>query len=279
MESTKPEFFYKYTNFQGAYSILSKRALKWTCPLYFNDIFDIDHDLGFSFTSTQLREEQKKMLINIALSKPNNVLTAEDLEGEELEDILDESIITHERLLKQLQDAWRKDVLTLRVLCLSEVGDNLLMWAMYADKHMGAVFKFRCIDHEIAHFKDAMKVSYKNELPVIATLEEWSRYLYEKKGIENKSIFEKLVTTKYTDWRFESEWRCVGQEFKSTPKWNQNDLYDLLPEELDSVYFGYKIDPEHTKELINLIKNNFTKVKLYQSKKNSSEYSLKFELL
>lgn len=291
----KPEFFYKYVDIKGAASILKNLAIKWTCPIYFNDPFDIRQELGFGFDEREFYEAYKNRSIDLMHSEApvykdvkswtsmrsmRNGSTKRDSEpfwaGEK-----DKIIQNHRDQLQQFQQAWKYQIRKYRVLCLSENDNNLLMWSHYADSHQGVLFKFRCIDHPSAHFRDTKQVQYNTALPVVATLSQWANWLIGASppdSIDDKEIFHRVVFTKSTDWDYEKEWRCIV-ELDQEPNAERHDLYNLIPEEIDSVFFGCKMNDENRTLLIKYIKEFLSHVKTYQATKHLYEYKLHYERL
>ena len=53
----------------------------------------------------------------------------------------------HERFERE----WHDKVPRMRMLCITEEHDNLLMWAHYAQNHTGAVLEFRVMPEEDIH--------------------------------------------------------------------------------------------------------------------------------
>ena len=81
------------------------------------------------------------------------------------------------------------------VLCLTEVPDNLLMWAHYASGHRGICLKFR----HAGFFSRAQRVRYNDEP---RTIDPFDGSLV---GLRIAS----LLVTKTTAWAYEGEWRIA----------------------------------------------------------------------
>src|SRR5262249_18594437 len=72
---------------------------------------------------------------------------------------------------------WQKMKDTYRILCLSAVHDNILMWSHYADCHRGAVLEFGPVKESNSPFLFARPVTYSATVPVAATLEEFLKFV------------------------------------------------------------------------------------------------------
>ena len=74
----------------------------------------------------------------------------------------------------------------MRVFCVSEIHNDLLMWAHYADCHRGAVVEFRCIPSGAGSALCAARpVQYQASIPVFArTVEEWVAHMVGERRLE-----------------------------------------------------------------------------------------------
>lgn len=92
----------------------------------------------------------------------------------------------------------------MRAFCVSEVFDDLLMWAHYAGHHSGVVIELRYqADGET--LEGAQPIRYQDTIPLIAeTPNEWVDQLF---GITERRnlVFDDLVFTKSTHWSYERE--------------------------------------------------------------------------
>lgn len=100
-----------------------------------------------------------------------------------------------------------------RLACLSEVQDNIPMWAHYADNHRGICIQYRLLPHRIDVARDPapLKVDYVNERPVINT-EDIFKYsgrghLGKPSAADSLKVFEAMYLTKSLSWAYEQEWR------------------------------------------------------------------------
>jgi len=290
---TKPDFLYKYVDVKGAASILKNMAIKWTCPIYFNDPFDIRQELGFGFDENDFFEAYKERFFELMSSEApvykdvelwtrvrsmRNGITKKDSES-----FWESKNIAQDHLtrLQRFQQGWKKQIRKWRVLCLTDNEENLLMWSRYADSHQGALFKFRCVDHPNAHFRDAQQVKYDTALPVIATLSQWVDWLVGASlpdAIDDREVFRRTVFTKSKDWHYEKEWRCII-ELDQDPDPAKHDLYNLMPEEIESVFLGCNMNAEDKTLLTEYIKEFRPHIKVYKANKHLYEYKLNYERL
>ncbi len=172
---SRPHFF-KYVTYEGAISILSNIAIKWSSPLTFNDPFDmfIKPDIGFTKEKFKKYSEQRilgeinsqnppshhqELITKIRACSQN--FTQGDLQSilKPRVDALTDQIFS---IFAEYQNQWLEFAKNIRVLCLTEIHDNLLMWAHYAANHTGAVIKLKCLpDSDTAPTSGAIMVEYQ----------------------------------------------------------------------------------------------------------------------
>ena len=81
------------------------------------------------------------------------------------------------------------------VMCLSEVHDDILMWAHYADSHRGVCFVFNPTE---PFFATAQPVHYREERPRVNPLLH-----------SNDQMLDAAMFTKSNHWSYEREWRVL----------------------------------------------------------------------
>lgn len=287
---TKPEYFYKYVTLQGAANIFYRKGLKWSCPLEFNDPFDLHRDIGFGFSDEDYFEHFKKRAIELRgngepirnnsevwenIRSKSQWITDDECEsfwGTQKNEVME----NHHTLLRQFKNSWNEQVPRYRVLCLSENESDLLMWAHYADMHRGAVIRFKCINDQKSHFKDAKPVIYSQSFPFLASLDNWvNQCIGVGVQLDDKEIFHRIVHTKSEHWGYEREWRCiVDSEFHL--KVGQVQLYDIMPEEIDGIIFGCRADLATSEIIKKYIHLELPHVKFQHATLKQNEYNLEY---
>jgi len=137
-----------------------------------------------------------------------------------------------------------------RVLCLTERGDNLVMWSHYANSHRGVAFKFRRLEHVDHRFLVAQPVQYSDEPVNFLGLQEYIEKLF---GLAEHDLLPRvwdLAFRKHTDWRYEQEWRVhvallAGED---TGLGYSDD--EEPPELFEAVYLGCRMDQPSAAELV-----------------------------
>ncbi len=243
-------------------------------PLYFNDPYDCE----FCFQADALegildRETYLHLLerrFSLKQEEKNRILYSDNIEramqivlqahGGKLSDswmnILESGL---SGCLNKIKDA-------VRVVCLSEVYDSMLMWSHYAQNHTGF-----CIEYGFEE-KDMF---YKHLHPVVYTKE---RYAVSKIDIldGNKEFLYKTTCRKSDVWSYEKEWRIITANYnKVMPQKLKypNGKYVLdLKTNIKAFYLGAKILDNFKDEIIQFGKMNG--IVVYQMMLSPKTYEL-----
>lgn len=243
-------------------------------PLYFNDPYDCE----FCFQADALegildRETYLHLLerrFSLKQEEKNRILYSDNIEramqivlqahGGKLSDswmnILESGL---SGCLNKIKDA-------VRVVCLSEVYDSMLMWSHYAQNHTGF-----CIEYDFEE-KDMF---YKHLHPVVYTKE---RYAVSKIDMldGNKEFLYKTTCRKSDVWSYEKEWRIITANYnKVMPQKlkypNGNYVLDLKTN-IKAFYLGAKILDNFKDEIIQFGKMNG--IVVYQMMLSPKTYEL-----
>lgn len=173
------EQFYKYASPGTALKIIEGRRVRWSSPVLFNDPFD--HQTGFvwKFSGEELYAALVKW-IEFAVYDTPTYSPVEETAATRLVHLMRQRrpprdkfrAFSAEAIAKQsaelfphqanwLNEEVTRFLLDSQVLCLSEVHDNVVMWAHYAQSHQGAVFKLRRLDQLDHRFLVAQPVEYE----------------------------------------------------------------------------------------------------------------------
>ncbi len=119
--------------------------------------------------------------------------------------------LTKLEVFKYLTGIFRKTLnigFQVRVLCVTEMKDNLCMWSHYADNHRCAMMKLRCIDELDNTLLIARKVTYSENVPIIGSLDDMVNHFLCTYRIElSEDLRHNLAYTKSNHWSYENEWR------------------------------------------------------------------------
>ncbi len=110
------------------------------------------------------------------------------------------------------------------VMCLSEVHDDILMWAHYADSHRGVCLVF---DPSEPFFAKAQPVHYRDDRPHVNPL------IHTQDQMLDAAMF-----TKSNHWKYEREWRIL--------QYRKGDgVYTIPSRALVQVVLGAEISAEN----------------------------------
>jgi len=295
----RPPLLYKYRDVQKAREVLATRMV-WRCsPLLFNDPFDTCYFWRFPFSLSELGD--------VLAARIEQFIRCDDMLPADMPDMLKEQVrigrqvrreggrlseaLLHlrralaqgmERVAGQLEDyrrAWREDLRTMRVFCLSEPYDDLLMWAHYADYHRGVVIGFREVPQKNTVLcGDARAVTYQADLPALLdTADEWAAHMTGEAPMDMDAAFLRMAFTKSDHWRYEKEWRWwdrakPGMEGLAEP-------IRVDAEDFATVYLGCRITPEDRDAIVRIVREQLPDVTLYEARQSDKRFGLDFEML
>lgn len=299
MSTNYPEhnipFFYKYYSAETAKIVLSNKTLRYSSPMSFNDPFDIQTELYFNFNIDDFAKR--------FFPKFQRILRGEDwssaklpfylpkipsLEWESLpKDVSQQMIQILLELMTKTQndynEHWRSLLPKLRVFCISEINDSILMWSHYAQYHYGVCFKLRVIPESDNHLCAAKKVIYTETPPSVSTvfenlsIDDWVDIFLGKGKNRETSDFTRFVLFKSCFWSYEKEWRVW---FPSEIEQYSKPFYMKLNEnELDTIFFGCNCKKEDVKEIQKLAKAHNPGISFYQGIKDTRKYKINFAKL
>lgn len=142
------------------------------------------------------------------------------------------------------------------VTCFTISNDNSLMWAHYADSNKGVCLEFDYSDKGDIPFIE--KVIYSEDYPTANLFKN-----FERIGEE----LRRACITKRKKWEYEKEYRMIHTE-------KAKCYIPFTPKILKGVIYGYKMNGESKKDLIEILKRHKTPISLYQVKICKNMYGL-----
>ncbi len=297
IEPPRP-YFYKYVTAEVAKIILVNWKVRYSAPSSFNDPFDTQIDLHFPFDLEDLREPMMQRILN-AINSGTPLPNADshpyaglleffrqnrsriDLSDSDLIDermpAIEEGINNMKKSLPEMhQDLRSKFMNDAKVFCVSEVHDNLLMWSHYSDNHKGAVIKFLCLPQLNNTICAATRLTYNEDMPVMATLEEWLDSSFGFKSLDYQRMWDKMFSVKSIDWSYEREWRVIIPDEAIGD--DHTDL-EINPREVGEIIFGCRMSDQDTEDILNLLTHDFDHVTATKASKNQKKFCLDFETM
>lgn len=237
-----PDFFYKYIRTEDAIKILETKKLWFSSPKDFNDPFDCNVNL-IDFTPS---DKDIVQFINDKVSGNRNIRRQEIRKNKK----------NPYRIKNQMAEQTQKLFYDSGICCFSEVNNNILLWAHYADSHKGLCLKFNSCIFDVG--TTTAKVNYK-------TGYETSNFWTEKGG----AIYH-LVFTKSDDWKYEKEIRA----FRMLGKGRTD--FDII--NFTEIIFGCKTDQSTILKMKNLVIDlKYKHIRFRQAKQTKSSFKLRID--
>lgn len=287
--------FFKYAYFATAVRVIESNSFRWSSPIKFNDPFDHQAGLVPDFTPVEFAEHLAASIERIVFSDvaptvtPHSLFSALTLQMRSIRGQLSREQFlkqNHESCIEsaarlfnggidQLNAAVQKQLCHSRVLCLSELHDNVVMWSHYADEHRGVVFKLRCIDEIDGPLLAARKVSYSDAFPAFPSADEYARHLTGEQPIDYAPLCWTIAFTKHLDWAYEKEWRVHFQLLQQPPG-DGYSIYPIDPRTFEAVYLGCRMEDKEVATIVELIRRHLPATKIFRGHKSTSRFALSF---
>lgn len=289
-------YFYKYTKASTARLILKEGNFIAQSPLKFSDPFDVQVGMHFGFDIQRFPElfYAKLMSLIEAEVEPNfenrNTISTFVLR---LREAHKAGILSKEKLLKEtketvaaigsileenrLQFIKTREALVkrMRVLCLSQTHESVLMWSHYAEDHAGVVIKLKVAETEAEDdpLWLAEKVIYTPKAIPLMTEDEALEEVFGIKKYNVEKLSSQLACTKFNVWKDEQEWRFydVVQEGNDA-----NYTIGINLKRFVAIYFGIRTSDKDVAEIRELALQKNSNIEFYRARKHSSEYKLEF---
>lgn len=285
--------FYKYSPANIAIETLKSREVWYSSPLAFNDPFDFQSGLHFDFNLDSLHHNVLMRIGELASGQEEPPVKENDAWGkivlaarehypthgfplERWKQLTEPSFRELLEVIKKTksdyQRNWREKLVPgIRVFCVTEDRDNLLMWAHYARNHTGVVFEYWSLPEEDNALSVARKIRYVKTPPSFFTQSEWIDSFVGRGELDEKSLYKRYAYIKSDHWSYEREWRVWYPLSDTTKKY---DKVPIRTNELKGLYLGCCIDTEEKNEILKLLKSNFPDARAYQAHKKESSYEL-----
>lgn len=292
--STSMRPFFKYASPDTTIAILLNRSYRYSTPKTFNDPFDVQSGLHFDFDTNTLHGKIIDRIEKLASAPadpnvdPNDVWGKVVLEArkyypthgfpkdrwltmtsEHFVSLLQEIKDTQ----KKYQEHWWETLLpSIRVFCVSEERDNLLMWAHYARDHTGAVLELWSLPEEDNPLSVARPVNYVCKPPPFFTESEWLDDFTGIKKLDFSALYKRYAYAKSQHWEYEREWRI----WYPLADAGDHDYVPMKGREFKALYIGCRAKPEFARQATVLAKSLDENIKVYQARKKESLYGLEY---
>jgi hypothetical protein len=160
VKSHEREFFFKYATAETARLVLTHLSVRWSSPLLFNDPFDTQLDFDPGLDASVLPDllfprieamiysddplspglhPNLAFVINVGRLFRGVMARDELLAG--YHSTIKQGFTRARTIIDEANAGWTASLRRMRVFCVSEIADHLLMWSHYADQHRGAVLQ------------------------------------------------------------------------------------------------------------------------------------------
>ena len=287
--------FFKYASLETATRVIESKSFRWSSPIKFNDPFD--HQAGFVLDSNPdefanlLTASIERVVFsdgvppvmpvsqlataNVMLRSIRHRLPREQFLQKIHQDSVETAAGLYNGGIGELSAAVQKQLCHSRVLCLSELHDNVVMWSHYADQHRGVVFQLGCIDEIDNSLLAAQKVTYTNTGPAFASAAEYAKHLTGEEVFDYAPLCWKIAFTKHSDWSYEREWR-VHVALLQEPPGGGYTMYAENPRVFEAVYLGCRMQDTEVEAIVELIRRHLPATKILRGEKPSAGFTLLF---
>jgi hypothetical protein len=290
---------YEFCSAESAKRILTNRTLRWSTPALLRDPLELDHTSRLTFTQQDLLKGAIKTAISMIFAreapKGNAPLLAairrwrdeerfnspEEAENV-LQELLSQMVDQRQEAINKIMSDWQDFTKKLRICCFCSKWDNLVDWQLRATNHAGVVLRFEL--QESKSFGEPRAITYVNERPAITTIMEQLNIIINNERFIAQEKFSEKFSVKATSYQPQHEVRCFYQLQDSDPapssdpsQWFSDREFE--DDALKGVYFGLNTSLQDKQAIWDLVKSNFTGVKLNKIKLVRGKYDLEAERL
>lgn len=284
------KYFYKYVSASTALIILENNSLRWSHPSLFNDSFELQIGTIPSCNSIELSRAMKRQAavkfrqcLNETADKKfpiGHFIDAKYTWPKFLnvcQGLVNEIELKFQYYSKGYVETLAEIYRDIRILCIAEHYDNMLMWAHYADSHRGAVLRFSVQNSEEADdpFVMAQKVQYSDQPLQLTNADEIVASILSTNDIPLQHYFPTHCYVKHDVWKYEDEWRLIDFCNNACNDSQHNDM-KFNTNKLSAIYFGCKSEGEFQEKAKGIIQQKYEHMEVYLSQMSSSSYELIF---
>lgn len=293
-ESHDKHHFFKYTSFETAKLVVEKRSFRWSSPTNFNDPFD--HQSGFAveiepehFARLLTESIERVVFSDRPIQSDHSSLAALAVQMRSIRERLPRQRFqkdTHEAslesarnvvgLMDEFSSAIHRHLSRSRVFCVSEMGDNVVMWSHYAEEHRGVVFKLRCVEELDNALLMARPVNYTSSFVPFLSAEQYAMHLTGEAPVDIAELCWSIAFTKHADWSYEKEWR-VHLPLLDQPIGDGYSIFEEDDRVFEAIYLGCRMPDQHVDEMCDLVHGNLPETKLFRVKKDPRSFALTLE--
>ncbi|MER8512940.1 DUF2971 domain-containing protein [Mesorhizobium sp. M1060] len=272
-----PASLYKYTTANTALLILQNGTLQVSRPTVFNDLFDMNINLGIEVGNEPAVVEQildqlweglygsgplqDRNSLGRGIALMRQFFTDPKNPEEWRNDMrtgIAEGVHNRHAIAQDLSAKLAEQCAIFKILCLSDSGTIAPMWGTYADTLQGVVLQFTPKTEE-SFFRAALPVRYEGP-PIVLNEQQYVDWRSGRLALDDIDLFSMFVFTKDHAWSYEHEWRIF---FGAGHKPDADREYeDFAPEDLETVIFGNRIDADIQGKIAALVADRYKACRL-----------------
>lgn len=163
----------------------------------------------------------------------------------EIQKLVEEQLPRKAENLREGPNEIQQRIDRLGIYCLTELPDNILMWAHYADAHRGFCIEYdRNLDNRLGQYDYARRIQYIDH-PKLYPDDFYDPYKDQPEGVlSDEDPYMRMLYTKAPDWKYEREWRIRN----ATP-----DALEDWPAEVKSIIFGMEMSDDNKAKIMEIL--------------------------
>lgn len=251
MTAAKPRRLFKYlslglASLEHSRRILLESSLYWRCPTDFND----PYDCAPVFRISPSRDQFRAYLKDLTRERSSGLPRAER------QQLVTRGVkIARQTYEQALIEGNAHRLARIGVCSLSEKGDDVLMWAHYADAHRGVCLEFSVVEGD-GYFEHALPVTYSRDRPCITL---------PCRSMED--MIAPAFLTKADFWSYEREWRLIRPD-------RPPGFYRCPPGSLKAIVVGARISVQQKQAVRDLVAALDPAPALHQAHFHSSQFRM-----
>ncbi len=174
-----------------------------------------------------------------------------------------DSLLTIEFNDKKIEKEFKDYTQSKAVSCFSKKMDSILMWSHYAESHKGF-----CIGIDSPELENSDLLSYVNYSEDFLEVDHKAFLYSNKKGKINKE-WERILTQKYIDWKYEEEVRLILHFDNPQAK---GKCFSLPEGSIKEIYFGCKMNDKNKSNIRKIMADR--NVTFYDMKQSLNNFKL-----
>lgn len=146
------------------------------------------------------------------------------------------------------------------ICCFSRINDSILMWSHYADSHRGFCVEFSMDPNEPADIHP-LDVCYQ---------EDFVKLNFHR---DPDNSIVNMIYTKSIHWQYEEELRILDNNLTDIEKRKKY----FNSKKIKSIFLGINCEEEVISRVKQLVKQKYTRAKLYQACRDIDSFSISFK--